>query len=371
MNDCTRDIIYQIAGASLVALVVATAVIRDTSSDSAQSLLVSQSIVEHGTIALDAYAGDVALVHILPGYGEKFNFFPLGTPVFSVPFVAVLRALGLDMRYDEAWAQVLIITLICPLLYLILYRMGRELVSASAAFSITTIAFLGSSLVSTLGTALWSHVYTALFITSALFLIVRAEVRGPEHMNPYVLGALLFGAFFCRPSAAAAIAAILAYTAVRDRAAFLRTSATAAALLLAFVAYSFHRFDLPLPPYYLPDRLSSPQWGRSLYGLLMSPSRGVLVFSPFVAVVLAGTVLRGRRVLRDGLSLLALGIIVLYLAAIAKFPDWLGGASFGPRYQSDCFAAYVLLAFVLWRERGTLPGGLRTVRAGAILLTSA
>jgi hypothetical protein len=69
-------------------------------------------------------------------------------------------------------------------------------------------------------------------------------------------------------------------------------------------------------------------------GLLVSPSRGILIFSPVVLLVLAGVrrSLSGPRDLRLGWLLAAsAGLFVEYGA----YSVWWGGFTFGPRYMLD------------------------------------
>lgn len=69
-------------------------------------------------------------------------------------------------------------------------------------------------------------------------------------------------------------------------------------------------------------------------GLLVSPSRGLLVFSPLVAVVLAGVrrSLREFQDLRLGWLLAASAVLFVEYAC---YSVWWGGFTFGPRYMMD------------------------------------
>ena len=65
-----------------------------TDADARGTLLVSEALITHGTIRLDQY-DDATLARdagvLQQKGGHQYHYFPLGTPVLSVPFVAVAR----------------------------------------------------------------------------------------------------------------------------------------------------------------------------------------------------------------------------------------------------------------------------------------
>jgi hypothetical protein len=73
-------------------------------------------------------------------------------------------------------------------------------------------------------------------------------------------------------------------------------------------------------------------------GLLVSPNRGLLVFSPIVIIALIGIIPSLRSLPGHGLGWAFAGCLVLYVG-YACYTVWWGGHSYGPRY---------LLDFVLW-----------------------
>lgn len=81
------------------------------------------------------------------------------------------------------------------------------------------------------------------------------------------------------------------------------------------------------------DSLNRQPWIGAA-GLLISPSRGLLIFSPIVLIALLGIkpALRSLRELGVGWGLLA--SLVLYLG-YSLYSVWWGGHSYGPRYLLD------------------------------------
>jgi len=98
-------------------------------------------------------------------------------------------------------------------------------------------------------------------------------------------------------------------------------------------------------------------------GLLLSPNRGLLVFSPIVIVGLIGIV-SALRGLRDyGLGWAFAGCAVLYVG-YSSYTVWWGGHSYGPRYLLD-FVLFLAAPAAIALE-GLLRG--RAVRAFCAVL---
>ena len=340
-------------GMAIIFAVATTASVRDTKSDPYQQLLISQSILEHGTIDLTLYNDDVNLIHIRDVNGQKFNFFPIGTALFSTPFVFALNQYGFDMRHNDQQSQVIILSITGTLLFLVIYLIGTHYVSNVESFIITLIGILGSSLTSTLATALWSHNYAAIFIALSILILIKIESNKSADILPFALGFMLFSSYLCRPISAVFVASVLAYLLFTNRYAFIKTSFASLVLMLGFIWFSLHTYDNWLPSYYLPSRLSSETYWTALVGLVVSPSRGVFVYSPFLILAFSCAVLLYKPLSRFRLYYLACICPFLYLLAIAKFPDWYGSHSYGPRYQSDFFVLYIVIVFMIAREFST------------------
>jgi hypothetical protein len=67
-----------------------------------------------------------------------------------------------------------------------------------------------------------------------------------------------------------------------------------------------------------------------LYGLLLSPGKGVFLYAPILllAFVYAGAMWRRGR----AEVVLVLGITLGYLALYCRWYDWMGGLAWGPRF---------------------------------------
>jgi len=98
----------------------------------------------------------------------------------------------------------------------------------------------------------------------------------------------------------------------------------------------------------------SPDLLGGLGGLLVSPSRGLLVYSPVLVFALAGLLGALRR---DALLRHLAGGVGASMGLLGAYTVWWGGHSFGPRLLTDLLPALVL---------GLVPAWPRTWRSGLL-----
>ena len=344
----------------LLFLLVERATVSDAQSDPWPMLLVSQAILEHQTIQLDAYRGRAEMgfennYRLIRHNNHDYYYFPLGSSLFSLPFVWVANWRGLDMAHhaNNSLVQSYISAWSCILVILILYQIGRCYLRPIPSLVIAAISVLGSAIISTMGTAAWNLNFAVVFVTLGLWLVARADSGQSESIHPHWLGAFLCAAYLSRPSTAAFIAVVLLYVLLKRRAEFFKVALTAVCPLLLFFLFNWSEFGQWLPPYYSLRRLvveRPDSLGVRLYGLLFSPSRGFFTFSPFFLLVAAGALWLLRPARKHTLFLLALAWFALELAIITRATRWWGGWSYGPRIMAEVIPAFILLTILLWRE---------------------
>jgi hypothetical protein len=114
--------------------------------------------------------------------------------------------------------------------------------------------------------------------------------------------------------------------------------------LIPLLAYNALAFGNPLEQGYGTKPFdTSPIAG--LYGLLLSPSRGLFVYEPYIAFAFASVALLGRGLVDRRLYALTFAwgaTAMLY----ATYAEWWGGRVFGPRFLDDL--APVLFALLAW-----------------------
>jgi hypothetical protein len=79
------------------------------------------------------------------------------------------------------------------------------------------------------------------------------------------------------------------------------------------------------------------------FGLLLSPSRGLLIFSPVVLVAAGGVAAAAREGLRRA-GLWCLAAAAAQFAVYSVYAVWWGGHTYGPRYMLDILPLLVPLA---------------------------
>jgi hypothetical protein len=354
----------------LVATVVLFASVRYTQNDAKATLLVSESIIARGTIRLDHY-GESALREFAHAVqvknGHYYDYFPVGTPILSVPFVAVAKLLGMEMLASWNSVQVGIAAVVSSATFLLLVLLAREFLDSASSLALSVIFWFGTSLASTGATALWSHDFAALLASLAIFLLVARFPESGSVRYAIALGLVLFLAYLCRPTLSLLIPFALAYVLLRSRTIAAQVSLVLAGLFCLLFLLSYHEYGQPLPDYYMPRRLQGGHFLEALYGGLLSPARGLFVFSPFLLAGLAR--LPTVRGWFGPWLLLGLGWPACHVLVVSTFPHWWAGHSYGARLMTEMLPGLFLVMLVAWpRDWRAARDG---VFAGFIVLASA
>ena len=362
-----------LSGAVVFALALCSPV-ETVDSDPALALLGAQAVLDHGSPRLEPYADRDELAYDLEtdyrvrGYLARDSTYPnaLGMAIVSVPAVWVANRLGWHMldQDTEFATQNVLSALGCATVFLLLFLISRVYLGPGQSLALAGACTLGTTIISTGATGLW-NTNVALVCTSLAVLHLTRRVTRRERVALPYLAVLLVLAFVVRPSTALlAVACLVHFSGVSNR-------RTAIAARCAFVVVAL-LVVLPLDElwpwmagHYSPARARQfhAPLGLGLYGVLASPSRGLLVFSPFLALIMVGTAWYGARLWRDPVArVCAIWILLMTAMAAVVAGKWWGGHSFGPRLMSDVIPAFTVLACLVWREipRG---GGRRTALA--------
>jgi hypothetical protein len=96
----------------------------------------------------------------------------------------------------------------------------------------------------------------------------------------------------------------------------------------AVAIYNTVRFGSPLDTGYRTAAWNVPPW-VGLYGLLLSPGKGLFWYCPSIVLGLAGWFPLARR--RPRAAKLLAGVSILYLLVHSAYNHWHGGGAWGPR----------------------------------------
>jgi hypothetical protein len=342
--------------------------------DSAYSLVVAQKWLAEGTLDLSGcLPADPALRRTLPGYIPEsdmpYHFvrvgdpphvyygYPLGSTALSLPWVrhyardrglSVLRPDGVPDLKAEEEVQLRIASRLSAVIVVLFYAVCRLWCPPLPAVLLAAGFAFGSPVWSTLARGLWSHTWMVLWLTSAV-LLLAARRRVPDAtwrtdlLFALGLGTALFWTVFVRAQGVFSAAAIGAYLLLHHRRLLALTVISGGLWSAALVALSVSYFGSPLPPsVYSAGAIDGQDVLNRFAWLLVSPSRGLLVFCPYLAVV--GLLLVGyRKHLTDAGLLLPAGLAVaMHTALFSCYNGWHGGSSYGPRYFVDVLPWFVL-----------------------------
>jgi hypothetical protein len=295
------------------------------------------------------YPSGLKLVH-----GRYVSTYPVGAALLSLPFY-FLSAIGhVDPESPfifqlEKLAAAVITALSVTVLYLTL----RHVTGQGFALLIAVIYALGTSSLSVSSQALWQHGPSQLALTAGLYCLLRGQ--GEPRWVGWAGFPLAF-AVVCRPSDAITVLLLGIYLGIYHRSALGKFILTGLPPVLFQLWYNTTYFDNPLRTQFPFIRAfwPTPFW-QGLSGLLMSPSRGLFVYSPIFLFAVVGM---GRAWRRHGNPLLRYVSIGTFLTVLlySKWVNWWGGGSFGPRLLADLTPLLALslvsLKDVLTRHRG-------------------
>jgi hypothetical protein len=335
-------------------------------TDSAYSMLASESLLKHRTFTLDQYA----LPRYAPKYwvdyvsngplytvelnnGHLYYFFPPGNQVLSAPFVAVLNAFGVsaanaDGTYNpegETTIEYVLAAFLMAGLTVIFFYTGRLVLSLKWSIVVALFGAFGTQIFSTASRVLWTDTWGTFLLGLTLWMIMRRETRKGE-LQGVVLGTLLAWLYFVRPTFSVHIIAITIYVLLCQRKYFVQCVTTGAVWLALFCWYSWHNFHHLLPSYYRASRLYFGVFWTALAANIVSPGRGLLVYVP-VLFFIGYLLVRYRKQMRyPRIVVMALCVVVVHLAIISCFGHWWGGYSYGPRFSTGLVPWFVILAIL-------------------------
>lgn len=362
--------LYLVLMTVAVYVLVRQAPVDYTNGDSEHVLLTAQALLEHGTIKLDSYIAQADGAKVLAVNGHRYTYQPLGTSFLAVPAVWVANLRGYDMadQSSQGALQKELAAITVAVSFLLIYLIARRFVSAATSLLLAIAFTLGSSVASTMGAALWSHNLAIVFTLLALLLLVHDAQRQLHVRWAYLLGLLLFASYWVRPTQLAVVVAVFAYLLIWRRSLLLRAALGFAAPLALLLALFWIEYGQLLPYYYQTARLRSWTTPQRLYGLFLSPGRGLFIYNPFLILLLPGLILSLRRLFGQPLFWLSVGWVALYAGAVSFWAYWWAGWSFGSRMLVDVLPALLLLTLLVWQEvQATASPALRRLAVGALV----
>lgn len=283
---------------------------------------------------------------------EFVGIYGPGAGLAAAPLFGAGKLLGVDVEESPRF----------------LWQGGKSVAAALVAGSAVLIYWIGLGITMPkrallvalsygLGTSLWSMTSQSLWQQAPTVFLVSLSVLLLAHANhhPVLITAAGFAtgmAAVCRPTAAILLLAFGMYFDKGWRK-LLRFVLGAAGPLMLLAFYNFWFFGNPLSfgqtqtaigvalaKTGVPLVWQTPLW-VGLPGLLVSPSRGLLVYSPFLIFALWGAVAAWRS---PHVWLRPVGVSFFALLFIsARWFDWAGGHSFGYRILADLLPLLIVM----------------------------
>jgi hypothetical protein len=347
------------------------------SRDTAVNQYASLAMAATGGVDLDRYPALVK-VGLARGYiqiinGQARSSYPLLPPLMAVPSYRAAIDLGwIDANApNAAWLEGIgaltasvWVALACACVYFTILRWRPDAPAAAIALA----CGLATPLWSSASQALWSHAPAALLLGAGLLAVFGTPPRSSWRVPALVAaGALIVFAMSCRQLlvvfpiglgvglwrsreprrhlAAFAIGAGVAGVVmlIANRLVFDTWLGGQAHLYTAGVNQDTHGVASAW----------SGHWLSGMAGVLVSPSRGLLIYMPIAGLAAIGA----REAWRDG-GLPRYGLVAATMAFLVlwgQYAVWWGGHSYGPRFAADIAIPLSLLAsypLARWRAIG-------------------
>jgi len=306
--------------------------------------------------------------------GVYANMYGIGAGLWAVPFVAAVSPFARDF-YDRPSADLL--------WYAAKVAAACAVAGSAVCLFLAALAFmrpgtagwlalaygLGTCVWSASSQTLWQHGPMELFLALGTLFLMRLD----RPRSAYGVGLCYALAYACRPTAALAIGAAGLYYLLVNRRALLRFALASLPVGLTLSAYNLHYFGKLLvfgqlvgahkatavalaksstvaaPVVASAKGVFGTSLAEGISGILISPSRGLLVFSPILIFAFWGLV----RVWRDGrfaplrpVTIAALGMCLV----AARWYCWWGGWCYGYRLLSDAVTLMAFLAIPVAEE---------------------
>jgi len=271
------------------------------------------------------------------------SLYPVVAPVLVAPLylpaIVWLNVHGWEQPNIDRVAEImeklsasLLASLASVVMYLVLRRDGGGWsLPLALAFAFGTNTWMISS------QGLWQHGSGELLVALALLL----AVGNPSRWRIALLGTGCVLLAANRPPDGLIAGAFVAYTAWTQRSKACWLFVGAALPLAAILAYNLDFLAGGYAAGIDPNGHFFHLNGLGVLGLLASPARGLLVFSPIFLFLFPGVAQRLRTSATRNLSL-ALGISCVAQLLLYSQADWRAGYSWGPRWLTD------LLPILTW-----------------------
>jgi hypothetical protein len=344
------------------------------SGDSVWTVFGAESLLTQGNLDLDEYMGVMQQKNfywVEQVNGHYYSRFPIGPQLLAVPFVYVTDkafrvmfwlAPGLENKLIGTasvplehitvtsiyWrVELLIASAQIALAALFIFLTARRELTRNQALLVTFVFAFCTSAWSVGSRSAGQHGASMLALALALYLLMIGTRN--EKAVRYMALPLAFS-YVIRPTNAIPILFLSLYVLMAHRKQFFAYFLWSLPISISFIAYNLAVYYAPFSNYYSAGRQlgSNPDVLEAAVGTIVSPARGLFIFSPILFCAVYGFFWKIRQRKVGTLDGCMLAIFVSHWAVLSSFGDWWGGHSYGPRYWSDLtpLMVYYMVPFV-------------------------
>jgi hypothetical protein len=333
-----------------------------SSGDTVPASLFPFSVLEYHDIFFDHYVQDLRDMGTLTYFfwnmrGHSVSAYPIITPVLIIPLYVIpymfLKAFGIPIDLSSVYfiiavnfMEKLSASIISALASVFVYLSLMELLKNKKVSLLVALIFaFATNTWAVSGQALWQHGMVELMLSAIVYLVI-IDIKKQNARNVVLIGVLSGLFVFNRPSDGLLLLPVLVYIlSLRDRRVFAYLASVLCASL-PFIAYNYYFFG-SLMGGYSSITLFSFNSGTivNMLGMLISPSRGLIIYSPVVLLALPG--LWNVRKIDDSrirrFLYLAFVAVLLEVAVYGSFNTWWAGWSYGPRFLTGALPYLAIL----------------------------
>ena len=289
--------------------------------------------------------------------GHYLSIYPIVTPIlvtflYIIPYIYLkLNSIPVDMFHPAFSMMVLIMqklsaSLIATLSVIFVYLSLKELLDRKTAVVAALIYAFATNTWTISSQALWQHGLVELLLSISIFLVLRNE---KQSSNKLIVSLGIFSGLFVfnRPIDSILLISVIYYIFALKGEKFIYYIISFLISSIPFIFYNLYFFGSFFGGYSLllsGFDLSSDMISR-LIGLLISPSRGLFIYTPIILMSIVGYFkiyrLPNKRI-KVFLLILGLSCLVL-LFAYSAFIVWWGGGCYGPRFLTGMLPALTIL----------------------------
>lgn len=359
----------------IIFLVVFAANILNTNIatwDSRWTIHTAYSMIYEQNLDLDEYSNVIQKdgnYGIWKGSEHVYNYFPIGVSIIALPFVfageyifelallinpdlkANLQQKGFTLINVTNYYYIVeyfIASVIVALCACLMFFIARRYINLGQALLLTFVFAFCTSLWSVAGRALWMHGPLILALLYAIYLLIKEELK---ISNIISLGLILAFTFIIRPTGLIFFAGILFYLFTFNKKLALTYLISGFVIFLGFFLLNYSIYGTILSPYYqyyfnLLYGSGFPNIGEALLGNLLSPGKGLVIFTPIILFSIYGFYLKIKVKEFSKFDLSLTLIFMVYFVAISLVKKWWDNWSYGPGYISDVLP--VLMYFMIF-----------------------